>query len=116
MMRGRQIVALGAAAAIAAQPVSSSLPTKWSSYGSGDFGNWSADEFGLPRYTVATRAALGKISKANGGFLHQFGNDRMIVVAMTDGSVAMRQDEGGARFLNSRDEKHGQHGGAVGVL
>ena len=28
----------------------------------------------------------------------------------------MRQDEGGAKFLNSRDEKHGQHGGAVGFL
>jgi hypothetical protein len=114
---GRQIVALlGAAAAIAAQPAGSSLPTEWSSYGSGDFGNWSADEFGLPRYTVGTRAALGKISKANGGFLHQFGNDRMILVAMTDGSVAMRQDEGGAKFLNSRDEQHGQKGGAVGIL
>ena len=28
----------------------------------------------------------------------------------------MRQDEGGAKFLNSQDEKHGQHGGAVGFL
>lgn len=89
---------------------------RWSSYGSGDFGNWSADEFGLPRYTVASGAALDEIAKANGGFLHHFGNDRMIVVAMTDGTVAMRQDEGGAKFLNSRDKGHGQLGGAVGFL
>lgn len=100
---------------------SSSLKTTdelagWSSYGSGDFGTWGSDEFGLPRYTINNGSAVGDISKANGGFLHQFGNDRMILAAMTDGSVAMRQDEGGAKFLNSRDGKHGQYGGAVGFL
>eukprot|EP01043_Picozoa_sp_COSAG02_P008023 COSAG02_NODE_249_length_27097_cov_30.179155_12_plen_805_part_00 len=91
-------------------------PSSGWSYGSGNFGNWSADEFGLPRYTVTGRAAAEEISKANGGFLHQFGNDRMILVAMTDGSVAMRQDEGGAKILNHRDKTNRQHGGAVGFL
>jgi hypothetical protein len=89
----------------------------WSNYGSGAYGNWSGDEYGLPRYTVAKgSAAIGAISKANGGFLYQFGNDRHIVMAMADGSVSMRQDEGGAKLLNARDTGHGQHGGGLGFL
>ena len=121
----------------------------WSSFGSGSFGKWGGDEFGLPRYTLAQPAPGKPLPKAldiaalNGGHLHQVGNDRMVAMAMTDGSVQMRQDEGGkaatmhpsmsnlasihvpesclrtgAKFLNSHSANlsHGQHGGAVGYL
>ena len=88
----------------------------WSGYGSGSFGSWEgSDGFGLPRYVLKPDQDLAKL---NGGMLHQLGNDRMIVVALTDGSVAMRQDEGGAKFLNSKSANGslGQHGGAAGYL
>ena len=77
-------------------------------YGSGYFGQWIEDEFGLPafRYTcdqvndpkAKTEVNLGILSSTE--HIHQVGNDRIVAVASNYGHVRVRQDEGAPKFLN----------------
>ncbi len=71
-------------------------------YGSGYFGEWIEDEFGLPafRYTcdqvhdpkAVTAVKPGILSPTD--HVHQVGNDRLIAVVSNYGVVQVRQDEG----------------------
>ncbi|HEY2467056.1 MAG TPA: hypothetical protein VGI45_04325 [Terracidiphilus sp.] len=94
------------------------------SFGSGRFGTWIEDEFGLPayRYTMnqvtdphATTDVLpGVLGKTE--HIHQVGNDRITAIASNYGHVRVRQDEGSPEFLNDVDPETKQFGGGFGYL
>ena len=83
-------------------------------YGSGHFGEWITDQFGLPayRYTcnqVTDPKAVTPVHKQWRGptdHTHQVGNDRMIAAVSNFGYVQVRQDEGSPKFLNDYSPEH----------
>lgn len=93
-------------------------------YGSGHFGRWTEDEFGLPAFEYTcnqTRDALA-LSAIKPGILlpnehvHQVGNDRISALASNFGDLRVRQDEGGPKILNDVDPEAHQFGGGIGWL
>ncbi len=93
-------------------------------YGSGYFGEWIEDEFGLPafRYTCDQSNDPKAKTDVNPGILsstehiHQVGNDRIVAIASNYGHVRVRQDEGAPKFLNNFDPDCGQYAGGFGYL
>jgi len=104
----------------AAQAATESKPP----YGSGHFGRWMEDEFGLPafRYTcnqVTDQVATIPMKPAFLGtneHIHQVGNDRITALASNFGHVRVRQDEGCPKILNDIDPETSQFGGGFGYL
>jgi hypothetical protein len=102
----------------------SSPGTADKSYGSGHFGEWIEDEFGLPayRYTCDQATDPKAVTSVTPGVLaptehvHQVGNDRIIAIVSNEGHVRVRQDEGGPKFLNDYVPETGQYGGGIGYL
>jgi len=95
-----------------------------STEGSGHFGEWIEDDFGLPayRYTCnqitdpkAVTAVTPGVLAAN-EHIHQVGNDRITAVASNFGHLRVRQDEGAPRFLNDVDPETSQFAGGIGYL
>ncbi len=93
-------------------------------YGSGRFGQWIEDGFGLPayRYRVDPDAAdleagtyCSRVRRP-GDHVHQVGNDRLVAVVSTCGYVRVRQDEGGPKFLDDHDPETGRPAGGFGRL
>jgi len=107
------------AAALAAQSSAHRKP-----YGSGSFGEWIEDEFGLPafRYTCDQIHDPKAVTKVGPGILsstdhvHQVGNDRLIAIVSNYGHVQVRQDEGAPKFLNAYSPERSQFGGGIGYL
>ena len=93
-------------------------------YGSGHFGEWITDQFGLPayRYTcnqIADPKALTPVHKhwrAPADHTHQVGNDRLVAAVSNYGYVQVRQDEGSPKFLNDYSPEHGYYGAGIGFL
>src|SRR3954471_13158591 len=93
-------------------------------YGSGYFGEWIEDEFGLPafRYTCDQVNDPKAKTEVNPGILsstehiHQVGNDRIVAVASNYGHVRVRQDEGAPKFLNDYAPERGAFAGGFGYL
>jgi Glycosyl hydrolase 36 superfamily, catalytic domain len=93
-------------------------------YGSGHFGEWITDQFGLPayRYTcnqVTDPKAVSPVHQQWRGptdHTHQVGNDRLVAAVSNYGYVQVRQDEGSPKFLNDYFPKHGHFGGGIGFL
>ncbi len=93
-------------------------------YGSGSFGEWIDDEFGLPafHYTcdqvhdpkAVTAVRPGILSTTD--HIHQVGNDRLVAVVSNYGVVQVRQDEGAPKFLNDYQPDRSQYGGGIGYL
>jgi hypothetical protein len=93
-------------------------------YGSGYFGEWIEDQFGLPafRYScdqihdpkAVTPVSPGILSKTD--HVHQVGNDRLIAIVSNYGHVQVRQDEGAPKFLNAYSPERSQYGGGFGYL
>ncbi|MDH4213938.1 MAG: hypothetical protein OEV85_08455, partial [Candidatus Thorarchaeota archaeon] len=94
-------------------------------FGSGYFGEWIDDDFGLPAYRYTCNQ--NSDPKANTHFerdlwrirtehLHQVGNDRLVGVASNHGHIRIRQDEGSPKFLNDFDPTNYQYGGGFGYL
>lgn len=93
-------------------------------YGSGSFGEWIEDEFGLPafRYTcdqvhdpkAVTNVSPGILSPTD--HVHQVGNDRLVAIVSNYGHVQVRQDEGAPKFLNAYSPERSQYGGGIGYL
>lgn len=112
-------LALGSALAARRAAAFNSKP-----YGSGSFGEWIEDEFGLPafRYTcdqvhdpkAVTQVGAGILSATD--HVHQVGNDRLIAVVSNYGHVQVRQDEGAPKYLNEYLPAKGQYGGGIGYL
>src|SRR6266568_5943236 len=104
--------------------VSSSRANAKKAYGSGYFGEWIEDEFGLPafRYTCDQINDPKAKTEVNPGILsstehiHQVGNDRIVAIASNYGHVRVRQDEGAPKFLNDFDLDRGQFAGGFGYL
>ena len=95
-----------------------------SPYGSGNFGRWTEDEFGLPAFVynlnqttdarAVTNVQPGVLSPTE--HIHQVGNDRITAIASNYGHVRVRQDEGCPKFLNDVDPTSSQFGGGLGYL
>ena len=93
-------------------------------YGSGHFGRWTEDEFGLPAFDytcnqttdplAATPISPGILGKTE--HIHQVGNDRITALASNFGHMRVRQDEGNPKILNDFDPETGQFGGGLGYL
>ena len=110
--------------AMAAENGTSANAATAKAYGSGYFGNWIQDEFGLPafHYTcnqiddpkAATQVNPGHLSVTE--HIHQVGNDRVVAIASNYGHVRVRQDEGAPKFLNDFAPARGQFAGGFGYL
>ncbi len=93
-------------------------------YGSGYFGEWITDQFGLPayRYTcnqIADSKAVSPVHKewrAPTDQTHQVGNDRLVAAVSNYGYVQVRQDEGSPKFLNDYCPEQGRYGAGIGFL
>lgn len=93
-------------------------------YGSGYFGQWITDEFGLPafRYTCDQLTDPKAVTVVNPGILgptehiHQVGNDRIVAIASNLGYVRVRQDEGAPKLLNDYAPERGCFGAGIGYL
>jgi len=94
------------------------------SYGSGHFGKWIEDEFGLPafHYTCDQTTDAKAVTEINPGILtptehiSQIGNDRVVALASNYGHIRVRQDEGAPKFLNDYAPEHGCFAGGFGYL
>ena len=94
------------------------------SFGSGYFGEWFTDEFGLPsyRYTCdqvhdpVAISPVNPIYRHPSDHSHQVGNDRLVGVASNYGYLQVRQDEGSPKFLNDYDPAQGHYAGGFGYL
>jgi Glycosyl hydrolase 36 superfamily, catalytic domain/Glycosyltransferase family 36 len=101
-----------------------STPPAAKPYGSGHFGEWIEDEFGLPayRYTCDQTTDPKAVTPVTPGILapiehiHQVGNDRIIAIASNNGTVRVRQDEGAPKFLNDYAPENHQFAGGIGYL
>ena len=93
-------------------------------YGSGHFGEWVADEFGLPAFDYTCDQATDPlaVSPVTPGILsatdhvHQVGNDRITAIVTNYGHVRVRQDEGAPKFLNDYVPEMSQFAGGFGYL
>lgn len=102
----------------------SGTPSRSTAFGSGYFGQWTTDAFGLPAYLYMcdqTRdpKAVQPVNEAwrsKTDHIHQFGNDRVVAVASNYGYVQLRQDEGSPKFLNDYFPAQHQFAGGFGYL
>jgi hypothetical protein len=109
----------GASTILSGEQASRSKP-----YGSGHFGEWITDQFGLPAYSytcnqVTDPKAVSPVHKQWRGptdHTHQVGNDRLVAAVSNYGYVQVRQDEGSPKFLNDYSPEHAHFGGGIGFL
>ncbi len=103
--------------ALAAQPT----PSIASAYGSGSFGNWGVDAFGLPvyRYTAdeqrdphARQVELGGSTRAQ----HQLGNDHIKGMAYNDGYTLFWSQDRLAQWANLYQPEDRHFAGGYGYL
>lgn len=98
-----------------------SRPSLDSSYGSGNFGNWRVDEFGLPffRYTIdeATdpRARLPELAGATQA-QHQVGNDHIKGMAYNDGFTQFWSQDRIPQWANLYQAASNHYAGGYGYL
>ena len=93
-------------------------------YGSGHFGEWIEDQFGLPayRYTCDQTSDPKAVTpvytvwRSPTDHTHQVGNDRIVAAVSNYGYVQARQDEGSSKFLNDYSPERSQYGGGIGYL
>lgn len=93
-------------------------------FGSGAFGEWTTDSFGLPAYrytcnqTIDPRAVtpVHKEWRSPTDHTHQVGNDRLVAAVSNYGYVQVRQDEGSPKFLNDYCPEESHYGGGIGFL
>ena len=118
----RQLAAaLGAAESTS---TSSPQPRESKAFGSGYFGEWITDQFGLPAYRYTcnqiadpkARTPVNKEWRSPTDQTHQVGNDRLVAAVSNYGYVQVRQDEGAPKFLNDYSPEHGRYGGGIGFL
>lgn len=99
-------------------------PAHSTAYGSGHFGEWTEDQFGLPAYHYTCQQTTDPnavtpvylVWRSPTDHTHQVGNDRLVVAASNYGYVQVRQDEGSPKFLNDYLPERSQYGGGIGFL
>ena len=114
-----------AAAARAAGPpplsADTSQPGIASTYGSGDFGQWSVDEWGLPVYGYTDdeltdpHAAQPELAGSTAA-QHQVGNDNIKGMAFNDGYTQLWSQQLLAQWANQYDPTHQHYAGGYGYL
>ncbi len=95
-----------------------------SKFGSGYFGEWIQDEYGLPAYRYIcnqvkdpkAKTEMNELWRSDTEHLHQVGNDRLVGVASNYGHIRVRQDEGSPKYLNDLDPANHQYAGGFGYL
>jgi len=105
-------------------PVGKTAPEASKAYGSGYFGEWIEDQFGLPAYhytcdqTTDPKAVtpVYTVWRSPTDHTHQVGNDRLVAAVSNYGYVQVRQDEGSPKFLNDYSPERSQYGGGFGYL
>src|SRR5580658_3236235 len=111
-------------AANAAHAVAASQSAMSKPFGSGHFGEWITDQFGLPAYRYTCNqitdpkavSPTHKIWRGATDQTHQVGNDRIIAAVSNFGYLQVRQDEGSPKFLNDYSPEHARFGGGIGFL
>ncbi|MHA2423253.1 MAG: GH36-type glycosyl hydrolase domain-containing protein [Candidatus Thorarchaeota archaeon] len=94
------------------------------SFGSGYFGEWITDEFGLPAYRYTcnqitdskAQTPTNEQWRMSTDHTHQVGNDRLVAAASNYGHIQVRQDEGSPKYLNDFVPENLQFGGGFGYL
>lgn len=93
-------------------------------FGSGHFGDWITDQFGLPAYhytcdQITDPKAVTPVHKewrSPTDHTHQVGNNRLVAAVSNYGYVQVRQDEGSPKFLNDYSPEHDHYGAGIGFL
>jgi hypothetical protein len=93
-------------------------------FGSGYFGEWIKDDFGLPAYKYTCNqlkdpkadTPMNDIWRARSDHLFLVGNDRLVGVASNFGYIMVRQDEGAPKYLNYHIPELNQYAGGFGYL
>ncbi|MHA1135088.1 MAG: GH36-type glycosyl hydrolase domain-containing protein [Candidatus Thorarchaeota archaeon] len=93
-------------------------------FGSGNFGEWINDEYGLPAYHYTCNhledpraiTQTNKQWRPGNEHLHQVGNDRVVGVASNYGHIQLRQDEGSPKYLNDFIPEENHYAGGFGYL
>ena len=92
-----------------------------SSAGSGAFGRWQVDRFGLPSYSyrideardpLARQPELGGATAAQ----HQLGNDHVVAAAYNHGYVQLWSQDRRYQWTNRYEPSHGHYAGGFGYL
>ncbi|MHA1373898.1 MAG: GH36-type glycosyl hydrolase domain-containing protein [Promethearchaeota archaeon] len=97
---------------------------KKKAFGSGYFGEWIEDKFGLPAYLYICDqindpkaiSPVNEIWRMKNDHSFQIGNDRLVAVVSNYGYMQVRQDEGGPKFLSDHDPQRNRFGGGFGYL
>lgn len=92
-----------------------------STFGSGSFGRWTVDRFGLPayRYEVDEQlAARARQPELDGGTTaqHELGNDHIVAAAFNDGYTELWSQDRLAQWANRFVPGQRHYGGAFGYL
>ncbi|MHA2038765.1 MAG: GH36-type glycosyl hydrolase domain-containing protein, partial [Promethearchaeota archaeon] len=93
-------------------------------FGSGYFGEWIEDEFGLPAYRYTCDQVndpkaitpMNETWRSKTDHIHLVGNDRLVGIASNYGYIQVRQDEGSPKYLNEYNPDHGHYAGGFGYL
>ena len=114
---------LAAAALAAPAPLSAdhSSPPISSAFGSGSFGKWTVDSFGLPAYDYMIDQATNPIAaqpELNGSTdaWHQLGNDHIVADAYNHGYVQLWSQDRLYQWMNYYDASHQHYAGGFGYL
>jgi hypothetical protein len=98
-----------------------SLPDLSSRYGSGSFGRWGVDRFGLPSYgytidpATAPQAHQTELNGSTDAW-HQLGNDYLVADAHNEGYVQLWSQARAYQWINRYDADAGHYSGGYGYL
>jgi len=117
-------LAAGSAMDTPLMPPAQTQETAASAYGSGYFGKWISDPFGMPAYNYTCNqvtdpkavSATDKTWRSPTDHTHQVGNDRLVAAVSNYGYVQVRQDEGSPKFLNDFYPEQNRYGAGIGFL
>lgn len=125
MRRLALAVAVALAAALSAAPARAlpgwaSVPIS-SSFGSGDFGRWRADRFGLPSYRYAIDERTAPFARqpelaGSDNAAHQVGNDHIVADAFNHGYVELWSQDRRYEWTNRYDAAARHFAGGYGYL
>ena len=101
--------------------IAESSPASGSSYGSGSFGTWLADRFGLPafRYEIDEETdPRARQPELDGGTQaqHQVGNDHIVAAAFNHGYTQLWSQDRLAEWTNRFDADSRHYAGGYGYL
>lgn len=91
--------------------------------GSGDFGKWIVDDYGLPAYEYTLDQQTDpkalfwnseNISRTD--HWHQIGNNRILAIARNDGTIQVFNQDRGYKWLNWFSETSGDYSGGFGYI